>query len=73
MFKTSQIIMGYANPPNPIKVLLRFNAEQNWTPSPDNEYSGSDLMYAAVHEVYSYTLKCTYFYTQNDEYLLFLS
>lgn len=58
IFKTSQIILGYANPPNPIKVLLRFNAEQNWTPSPDNEHSESDLMYAAVHEVYSYTLKC---------------
>ncbi|XP_055297619.1 matrix metalloproteinase-2-like [Sitodiplosis mosellana] len=50
MFKTTQKILGYANPPNPVKVILRFNAEQNWTPSPDNKDSGSDLMYAAVHE-----------------------
>lgn len=55
MFKTTQKILGYANPPNPMKVLLRFNADQNWTPSPSNEY-GSDLLYAAVHEVFAYAL-----------------
>lgn len=51
MFKTAQRILGYANPPNPVKVALRFNANQNWTLSPNNDYSRSDLMYAAVHEV----------------------
>lgn len=51
MFNTSQRILGYANPPNPIKVVLRFDANQNWTPFPVDDYSQSDLLYAAVHEV----------------------
>lgn len=52
MFKTTQRILGYANPPNPIKVQLRFDADQNWATSvDDSDYSTSDLMYAAVHEV----------------------
>lgn len=52
MFKTTQRILGYANPPNPTKVALCFDANQNWALSPrEDDYSSSDLMYAAVHEV----------------------
>ncbi|XP_031625576.1 matrix metalloproteinase-2-like [Contarinia nasturtii] len=52
LFNTTQRILGYANPPNPIKVLLRFDADQNWaSSSDDNDYSTADLMYTAVHEL----------------------
>lgn len=40
MFNTSQRVLGFAIPPNPSKVLLRFDAEQYWTLSPANVYSG---------------------------------